>query len=66
MKAARGKGKTGMVITKCWQRGFKEPNYWNESLESIQDIEVLASSIIKNTNQKTTEVMDIKKFLDGG
>jgi hypothetical protein len=37
-------------------------NCWDESLDLIQDIQVLASSI-KSTDQRIQELMDIKNFI---
>jgi hypothetical protein len=55
-----------LTITKCWQKGFKEvveKDCWTESLELLQDIQVLASSVVRNSNNQIQELMDIRNFI---
>jgi hypothetical protein len=55
-----------LTITRCWQKGFKEvveKDRWTKSLELIQDIQVLASSIVRNPDTQIQELMDIKNFI---
>jgi hypothetical protein len=60
-----------MTITKCWQKGFKqfntkepENNCWIESLELIQEIQAVASSVA--TDQGIQGLIDIKGFIYPG
>ena len=56
------------LITGCWQKGFKElkeepeNNCWAESLELIQEIQGIASSLA-TSDQRIKEPADIRSFI---
>jgi hypothetical protein len=52
------------TISKCWAKGFKTPNsHWDESLELIQDLQVLARAVLQYSEEKSQE-LDIRTFID--
>ena len=59
------------LITRCWQKGFKgvhkvkegpENSCWAESLELIQEIQGMASSLAMS-DQRIKEPVDIRSFI---
>jgi DDE superfamily endonuclease/Fission yeast centromere protein N-terminal domain/Tc5 transposase DNA-binding domain len=56
------------TIAKCWEKGFKTPeempenSHWNESLELIQDLQVLAKAVLQYSDE--SQELDVRTFID--